>query len=356
MAATTTVFQGIGGSLENATQAFVVNVAADTIAMVEPWALGALSIYLALSGYKLIYGNESYSEILIKAAKVVLISALALNSATYLDSVVSAFQGIEEGLTAAFSRGAGGSIYATLDGSLGRGLELILQCDQKARAAGWMDITAAIGWYVIAAIIAIGGGLVVVFGGVAIVVATLYLKILFGIGPFFLACLMFPATAQFFERWAGHVMNNSLVVSLTAVVLTLGITIYDNELAKIAPDSGQNMLGVSLELLVVAVILYGVVRGVMPMATALAGGLTMSVFGFREAAQAGRQVGSAARGIVNPVSTRRDTETGHMVTARRGSHLLAGRTMVAPAYRQHFLESIGKNWSRPGGGRVSNGD
>lgn len=42
-------------------------------------------------------------------------------------------------------------------------------------------------------------------------------------------------------------------------------------------DSEQNMLIVALELLIVAVILYALAKGVIPMAAALAGGLTMCV-------------------------------------------------------------------------------
>ena len=99
-----------------------------------------------------------------------------------------------------------------------------------------------------------GFALVVVVGGIAIMVSTFYLKILFAIGPVFIMCLMFPVTARFFDQWIGYVLNHTLIVALTAVVLTLGVTIYDREISKVVMDSDQNMLGVALELLVVAAI------------------------------------------------------------------------------------------------------
>ncbi|KAG1486860.1 hypothetical protein G6F53_013876 [Rhizopus delemar] len=108
---------------------------------------------------------------------------MALNADMYLNGVVSALKGIEEGLTAAFSGGGGGPIYASLDSSLSKGLELILQCKQKAQEAGWTEISTSIGWWIIAAIIAVGFALVVVVGGIAIMVSTFYLKIL-GLGTF----------------------------------------------------------------------------------------------------------------------------------------------------------------------------
>lgn len=54
-------------------------------------------------------------------------------------------------------------------------------------------------------------------------------------------------------------------------------------------DSEQNMLIVALELLIVAVILYALVKGVIPMAAALAGGLTMGVMTARSLSGGVRQ-------------------------------------------------------------------
>ena len=57
MPATTNVFQGIGGTLDNAATTFVTNVAGDTIATVYPWALGALTLYITLYAYMMMTGQ-----------------------------------------------------------------------------------------------------------------------------------------------------------------------------------------------------------------------------------------------------------------------------------------------------------
>ncbi|SCB03375.1 type IV secretion system protein [Xanthomonas translucens] len=186
-----------------------------------------------------------------------------------------------------------------------------MQCREKAQAASWREMWTIFMWYVIMAILAIGFALVVVFGGIAILMSTIYLKILFAIGPVFIMCLMFPVTAKFFDSWVGFVLNHVLIVALTAVVLTLGVTIYDNEISKVVIDSDQNMLMVALELLVVAAILYGIVKGIMPMAAALAGGISMAVMtargltdsldkgrrGVQQTAKAGLTLGKGAYGL-----------------------------------------------------------
>jgi len=57
MPATTTVFQGIGGTLENATTTFITDVATDTIATVYPWALVSLNLYIVLYAYMMMTGQ-----------------------------------------------------------------------------------------------------------------------------------------------------------------------------------------------------------------------------------------------------------------------------------------------------------
>lgn len=255
----------------------------------------------------------------------------------------------EMGLTAAFSGSGGGPIYASLDSSLSKGLELILQCKQKAQEAGWTEISTSMGWWIIAAIIAGGFALVVVFGGIAIMVSTFYLKILFAIGPVFIMCLMFPVSAKFFDAWIGYILNHALIVALTAVVLTLGVTIYDHEISKVVMDSDQNMLGVALELLVVAAILYAVTKGVMGMAAALAGGLTMAVMGV---GGLGRSAAGLANGAKAVGAGAVGAGSGAVGAAKWAAQKMQRNTIKnassgdsggwRPAYRQHVVENLQK--------------
>ena len=52
-------------------------------------------------------------------------------------------------------------------------------------------------------------------------------------------------------------------------------------------------------------------------------------------------------------TTRRDMQSGMMVTAGRTNHMIAGNTMWNPAYRQHVLQNMGKNWGPTKGGSVN---
>ncbi|KDC85987.1 hypothetical protein L519_0482 [Bordetella bronchiseptica MBORD678] len=49
----------------------------------------------------------------------------------------------------------------------------------------------------------------------------------------------------------------------------------------------------------------------------------------------------------------RDMRSRMMVTAGRTNQMIAGNTMWNPAYRQHVLQNMGKNWGPATGGSVN---
>jgi len=68
----------------------------------------------------------------------------------------------------------------------------------------------------------------------------------------------------------------------------------------------------------------------------------------------GLSAAKTAGNIVNPVSTRRDLESGMMTSGTRFDHMVAGNTVFNPAYSQHVLQNAGKNWGKRKGGSVKN--
>ncbi len=195
--ASTKVFERIGTTLEHATQTFVTDTVSNLITTIAPWALAGVTIYIALYGYLVIFDkvNAPFKDGMIKIAKIVVISAISLNAGNYLSYIVGFLSGIQDGLASAFSGSdSGTTIYAALDRSLGKGMELILKLREQANNAGWTQWGEVIGWWVIAALIGVGLALVIVIGGITLLMSTMYLKILFAIGPFFVMSLLWPVT------------------------------------------------------------------------------------------------------------------------------------------------------------------
>ena len=185
---------------------------------------------------------------------------------------------------------------------MGKGIDLILYCHESATEVKWTEFGAAIGWYLVALLFIVGMVPVVVLGGVAIVVSTLYLKLLLAIGPFFILGLMFPVTSKFFDSWISYAMNHMLVVAIMGAVLALGINIYGEYFKRLAEgQDALNMLRAALEMLVAGAILSGATQAAGHMASSLAGGISMAISSRRDLKNAAQDVGKDLKTAASPV-------------------------------------------------------
>jgi type IV secretion system protein VirB6 len=354
------VFQFIGDTVKNATDAFVTPAATNLMTALQLVALTGVTLYITLTGYAIATGavESSFWTFVKQCIKISIIAAFALTVDGYVDGIMVAFEGMETGLADAMATGGvpAGSIYVTLDTSLGKGIAIVEQCFQKADEAGF-NIGAALGWVVAGITVSVGTILVSMIGGAVIIVAKFAIAVMFALGPIFVMSLMFPVTAKFFDSWFAQVMNYTLTVVITAIVMTFAMTAYDKFIAG-ADFSGSgesNPMFAAMQIGALTGVLLWILLQVGGMASGLAGGVSMTAMGIRHLMMpvtGGLSAAKTAGNIINPMSTRRDMQSGMMVTARRGNHLIAGNTMWNPAYRQHVAQNMGKNWGRASGGSV----
>jgi len=354
------VFQFIGEMVSNATEAFVTPAASNLITVLGGTALSGLTLYFVLQGYAIMTGQvqEPGVAFLKTVCKSAIIIFIGLNAGNYSEFVVGSFNGLETGLSAALSvNGTPASIYQTLDGSLQKGLDIVGICMQKADDAGWSAIISAFGWLIAALVVAIGTSLVTILGGATVIVAKFSLAIMFAVGPLFIMCLLWPMTAKFFDSWFGQVLNYTLTVVFVAVVMSFAMVGYDAFIqgANFAGEGNDNPLFAALQIGVLTGILMFIIYQVGGMASGLAGGISMTAMTLRQIASPVTGARNAAMGMghaLNPVSTRRDLQSGMMTSGSRMDHLSAGNTVLNPAYRQALRENMGRNWGAARGGGI----
>jgi len=174
--------------------------------------------------------------------------------------------------------------------------------------------------------------------------------VLFAVGPLFIFLLMFPITARFFESWFAQVFNFILNVVIVTVVLSFAMVAFSGFVseANLLGDESLNPIRASFEIVIITIVLGIILWQSRNLASGLAGGVSLASMSLRQLVQPFR----AAHNAVDPRSTRRDLQSGHMVTARRHNHMIAGNTAVNPAYRQHVMQNLFKNWGRSSGGNV----
>lgn len=352
------VFQFIGETVTNATDAFVTPAASSLMFALQMLVLTGVTLYITMTGYAISTGavESPFWTFIKQCVKIIIIAFFALTVDGYINGVMSAIGGLESGLSEAMSGAPGGTIYEILDKSLGKGFEIVGQCFQKADEAGW-NFGSVLGWVIAGVVVAIGTVLVAMLGGAVIIVAKFSLAVMFALGPLFIVSLMFPATARFFDSWFSQVMNYVLTIVIMAIIMTFAMKAYDAFIAgaDFSGDGDSNPMFAALQIGTLTGVLCWIILQAGGMASGLAGGVSMAAMGIRHLISPVTGGLNAARGVgnmVNPMTTRRDMQSGQMVTARRANHLVAGNTMWNPAYRQHVMQNMGKNWGKASGGNV----
>lgn len=353
------IFQFIGETVQNVTDAFIEPAASNLIIALQLLALTGISLYFTFTGYAIMTGavQEPFWTFLKQVLKIIFIAAFALSADGYLNGVIATMNGLEVGLADAMnvSGATPANIYQVFDQSLGQGEEIIAQCMEHSAEASWgFDM----GWIICAGVVMVGTGLLTIIGASVIIVAKFSLAIVFALGPIFIFCLMFPMTARFFDSWFAQALNYILVIVVMAVVMTFAMSAYDTIIAA------QDFSGSGDDNPMFAAMQIGILTGVMAwisfqagsIASGLAGGLSMAAMGLRHLAMpvtGGLRMAKGVGNMMNPYSTRRDLESGMMVSGRRFDHLMAGNTVWNPAYRQHIKQQMGKNWGKAKGGKVT---
>jgi type IV secretion system protein VirB6 len=128
-----------------------------------------------------------------------------------------------------------------------------------------------------------------------IALSNIALAVLLALGPIFIAMLFFDATKRLFAAWMAQLVNYALITVLTVMVGALLLQIVQSYATQTAALGSALLTVDALHMVLIAVLVFLLLRQVMPIAAGLAGGVALSSMGF-----VSRGVGMAAR------STRRD--------------------------------------------------
>ena len=359
------LFRFIGETIENAIAHYVTPAIDNIIGVVGPTALVGVTLYIAILGALVIAGylSNPFWDVVKTCVKIAFIAAIGLSAGNYLTWVVGSVNDIQTGLAGALNTLGGpppDSIYQSLDNALGKAFDMVGKCFKHADESGFMEIGTALGWMFSGVSIAAGGVGFTLLGGAIIIVAKVALTALFAIGPLFIACLMWPATARFFDSWFSQVMNYVFTIVFASLFVSLSLAIFDHFISgqNVAlADSGNGIYSpafAALQILTLSGILAFLIFKSGEFAAGVAGGVSMAALSLRQMVSPVTATASAVSGgaasagkIINPVSNRLDPKTGLQTSSSRAEHLYMGRTILNPAYRKavtdHRLENRGSN-------------
>ncbi len=347
------IFRFVGDSLASKADTYSHAAASNLAEALGPLAISGVTLFIAVYGALVIAGKiqQPFQDFMVKAVKIILVAAVALNAGNYVSYVADAVGGLESFLVTALkipgSTSGTTNTYEQLDISLGAALDLVNKCQEKIdRLNIFTEFASYLGYSLAGGCILIGTVLFFVVGGATIIVTKFMLAIVIAVGPIFVLALMFPATAGFFDRWLAQAITYVLTIVLVAVVMTMGISIFSELIGKTNITDGSPLFA-GVQVLFVSLILAYVLYQVSSMASALSGGASMAALTLRQVAGFATGTAGAATGtakMLNPTSSRLDPKTGHQTSSSRTEHMAMGRTVLNPAYNRALMARMSNGW------------
>ncbi len=135
-------------------------------------------------------------------------------------------------------------------------------------------------------------GMLCVYAMFLIALSNIALSVLLALGPLFIALLFFDATKRFFGAWVAQLANYALITVLTVMVAALLLRVVQSYATQTAARGTALLTVDAVNMVLIAVLVFLVLRQVMPIASGLAGGASLNSFSV-----VSRSFGSTGRGI-----------------------------------------------------------
>jgi type IV secretion system protein VirB6 len=152
-------------------------------------------------------------------------------------------------------------------------------------------LPSSFGFYIAGVIVWFLMGVLCVYAMFLIALSSIALAVLLALGPLFVAMLFFDATRRLFVAWIAQLTNYALITVLTVMVGALLLQIVQSYAAQTAARGSAILTVDALHMVLIAMLVFLVLRQVMPIASGLAGGASLNSFGF-----VSRSVGGGLRG------------------------------------------------------------
>jgi type IV secretion system protein VirB6 len=140
-------------------------------------------------------------------------------------------------------------------------------------------MTGDFGYYLAGAVVWSLIGVLCVYAMFLIALSSIALAVLLALGPLFISALLFETTRRYFAAWIAQLANYGLITILTVMIAALLLHVVQSYAAQTAARGTSIVTVDALNMVLIAVLVFLILRQVMPIAAALAGGVSLSSFG-----------------------------------------------------------------------------
>ncbi len=308
--------------------------------VLEPAVLTLATIYVMAWGYLHLTGKitEPFEAGLKRIAMIALILGVGLRLWLYNTVIVDTFYNAPSQLAAAMV-GASDPV-GTIDAIWNSGGTVAGNLWEKGGL-----LSGDFGFYLAGAVVWCLIGVLCVYAMFLIALSSIALAVLLALGPLFVALLFFDATRRFFTAWIAQLANYGLITVLTVMVAALLLRIVQSYAAQTAARGTAILTVDALNMMLIALLVFLVLRQVMPIAAGLAGGASLNSFGvagrgFSLAARRAAGLGMPAMGLAVPYAA------ASIGAAARGTGQAARAVAGRASSGMQVLASSWRNWHR----------
>lgn len=331
---------GIGQAVEEAIDSmldtFVSSKSEALCTALVPIAVTGGTIHIILMGFAIMRGeaNSSIEDFFWKCFRTTFIAGLALSVGTYQSMIVTGAAGIEVTLIQAMS--GFDSVGKLVDDMAKPFADLGQQIWSKAVVGFWPNF----GLVAAAGSVAIAEFLIISIGLGFYLLAKVALVLVLAVGPVFIMCAMWPSTEKFTESWIGQAINYIVLKVLVASSIAMLMTFASQFATHVnVEQDAVNVLKATSALLICSGALAVVMLNLPQLASALAGGASISGIG--------RTIGRAFLDILNKSGSKRGTNPpaggGELSPGRGRSGQISTGPMPPPRkplYQRNTIEHL----------------
>jgi type IV secretion system protein VirB6 len=244
-------------------------------AAIEPAVIVLATVYIMGWGYLQMTGraDEPFSTGLMRIIRLVVVIGISLHLWLYNDVIVDTFYRAPSQLASAVI-GVSDPID-TVDAIWTRG-GTVADGLWKLGTAPYLGMN--FGSMVMAVVVWLTVGLLCIYVMFLIALSSIASAVLLAVGPIFIALCLFDTTRRFFEAWIAQLANYALITILTVLVAALLLHLMESYAAQTAARGATLKIVDALDLVLMATLVLLLMRQIMPIASALAGGIALSSF------------------------------------------------------------------------------
>jgi type IV secretion system protein VirB6 len=243
-------------------------------AALEPAVVALATIYVMIWGYLQLTG-QLQEPVMAGLRRIIVLSVVlggALHLWLYDDVIVDTFYHAPAAVSAAMV-GAADPI-ATVDAIWTSGGQV---ADELWNRGG--VLSGDFGFYLAGVVVWLLIGLLCVYTMFLIALSSIASAILLALGPLFIVMLLFDTTRRYFEGWLAQLATYAFINILTVLVGSLLLQLVSSYAAQTAARGAAIVTVDALDMVLAAMIVFLLLRQIMPIAAGLAGGVAPSTFG-----------------------------------------------------------------------------